>query len=102
MSEAPPSASGKKKADPFADKPLLQEVLPKLRPFQREALEFATQGKIFARQWKNSGSTKSSDNKSQRTQKTPPPPRGRLLLADEMGLDKTIQTIALISHLMEV
>ena len=61
-------------------RPLLQDVLPRLRPFQREALEFATKGKIFERQWKNDSTTARPTGQG----KVSSSPNGRLLLADEM------------------
>jgi SNF2 family DNA or RNA helicase len=54
---------------------LLEQVVPKLRPFQREALEFATEGKLYDRQHAGT-STGTKDNST------------KLLLADEMGLGK--------------
>ena len=86
------------------NRPLLQEVLPKLRPFQREALEFAVSGKRYDRQFTD-GSTNTTlavageheqdgvasgafTNKPTSTRMmtaTPVSPNGRILLADEMG-----------------
>ena len=58
-----------------SESPLLQNILTKLRPFQREAYEFAT--------------------KSNRQH------RGRLLLADEMGLGKTVTSLAIMCAFLQ-
>ena len=83
------------------EKALLNEVMPKLRPFQREALEFATEGRIFERQFhygatdeherlRSCNKTLSSSSRIH--------PQGRLLLADEMGLGKTVTALAIASY----
>ena len=59
---------------------LLQDILPKLRPFQREAYDFATGGSS-----KNGNGTKP---------RTP----GKVLIADEMGLGKTLSSLAIMAH----
>ena len=58
---------------------LLREVLPKLRPFQREAYDFAIGEK----------SSSKSNNK--------PRNLGKILLADEMGLGKTVTSLAIMA-----
>jgi len=74
------------------DKPLLQELLPKLRPFQREALEFAVTGKRYSRQFAVEGSASSATSSSHHNNYNddsslfPSSPNGRILLADEMGV----------------
>ena len=81
------------------NKPLLQAVLPHLRPFQREALEFAVSGKRYDRQFTEGttnmesaganeyGMALSRSIKPAATGISVPPvsPTGRILLADEMG-----------------
>ena len=81
------------------NKPLLQAVLPHLRPFQREALEFAVSGKRYDRQFTEGttnmesaganeyGMALSRSIKPAATGISVPPvsPNGRILLADEMG-----------------
>jgi hypothetical protein len=82
------------------NKPLLQEVLPHLRPFQREALEFAVSGKRYGRQFTD-GSTNNIGVAGVHEHGVASPfttkpaatgmsvtsvsPNGRILLADEMG-----------------
>jgi hypothetical protein len=72
--------------------PLLYRLLPKLRPFQREAMEFAVTGKRHARQMTleatitTNTSTTEHDNTPQQIYN----PQGRILLADEMGLVRTL------------
>jgi SNF2 family DNA or RNA helicase len=75
---------------------LLEQVVPKLRPFQREALEFATKGKLYDRQ--RAGTSTGTENgqpmtSSQQTTgrcvaSTTKENSTKLLLADEMGLGK--------------
>jgi hypothetical protein len=65
-SQAPPSTA------------LVSNLLSKLRPFQREAYEFATQGKISPRMRQSSDASLHYDPELMGT--------GRILLADEMGL----------------
>jgi SNF2 family DNA or RNA helicase len=78
---------------------LLEQVVPKLRPFQREALEFATKGKLYDRQRAGSTSTGTSTNGQPMTTSsdqttgrsvasTTNDYSTKLLLADEMGLGK--------------
>ena len=62
---------------------LLEQVLPKLRPFQREAFEFATRGEKYERQFSSEEAAASVDFGDV----TDPSllGKGRILLADEMG-----------------
>jgi len=60
----------------------LQRILKKLRPFQREAYDFATNGKIYTRQC----NAKDSDHKTSSFEYDPSLlGKGRILLCDEMG-----------------
>ena len=58
--------------------PELSNLLSKLRPFQREAYEFATQGKVSPRLRQSVGASFRYDPDLLG--------KGRILLADEMGL----------------
>ena len=82
---------------------LLQQVIPKLRPFQREALEFATQGKVYERQCagdepKDRQALSSSAIRTSTTLDQSLLGKGRILLADEMGLGKTITSLAIMAY----
>ncbi|CAB9499376.1 annealing helicase and endonuclease ZRANB3 [Seminavis robusta] len=66
----------------------LQGLLSKLRPFQREAYEFATLGKVSSRLQPSSDFRHDPDLLG----------KGRILLADEMGLGKTITSLAIMAH----
>jgi hypothetical protein len=79
------------------NKPLLTHLLPQLRPFQREALEFAVEGKRYGRQFivANAESLETDDSVSHSTPAAAadhvtkdcfPVGQGRILLGDEMGL----------------
>ena len=59
------------------DKIELDALLGRLRPFQKEAFNFAT-----------GGSLKPIDENTSKS-------RGRILLADEMGLGKTVTSLAI-------
>lgn len=74
MSVVPPEAR------PSAANPELDNILSKLRPFQREAYEFAT------------STSGKHDQKSSNGHGT------RVLIADEMGLGKTITSLAVMAH----
>lgn len=75
---------------------LYDQVLPKLRPFQREALEFAVNGKRYDRQV--SPSTAASNTKTPNAQFDPSLlGKGRILLADEMGLGKSLTSLAIMA-----
>ena len=65
-------------ARPSSANPELDNILSKLRPFQREAYEFAT-----------STGGKNGQKNSNGT---------RVLIADEMGLGKTITSLAVMAH----
>ena len=60
----------------MSNSPDLQCILEKLRPFQREAFDFATTGMSYRRQWQNDKRPKLDPNLVG---------KGRILLADEMG-----------------
>jgi SNF2 family DNA or RNA helicase len=84
---------------------LLEQVVPKLRPFQREALEFATKGKLYDRQraGTSTGSTNGQPMTSDQTTgrcvaSTTKESSTKLLLADEMGLGKTVTSLAIMSY----
>ena len=59
---------------------LLNLVLPKLRPFQREALDFATKGKRYGRQWTTEDGSSVATDDTQLDQRLLG--KGRILLAD--------------------
>jgi hypothetical protein len=67
-----------------------EDIMSMLRPFQREAVDFATQGKLYQRQFSNNDdSNKSADTKENNISYDPNLlGKGRILLADEMGLGK--------------
>ena len=65
-------------------------ILKKLRPFQREAFDFATKGTTYSRQWAD----ESKDNKLLDTSLLG---KGRILLCDEMGLGKTVTSLAIMT-----
>jgi SNF2 family DNA or RNA helicase len=88
---------------------LLEQVVPKLRPFQREALEFATKGKLYDRQRAGTDTSAGMDstNNGQGQQPMPMPMpmvtakkncSTKMLLADEMGLGKTITSLAIMAY----
>jgi SWI/SNF-related matrix-associated actin-dependent regulator 1 of chromatin subfamily A len=78
---------------------VLSRLLGQLRPFQREAYEFATQGTISTRQ-----SSSDNDNDNDKKDNSSHNPdlnllgKGRILLADEMGLGKTVTSMAIMAH----
>ena len=75
----------------LSNKPLLKNLWEKLRPFQREAVEFCVLGKRYSRQLH--GTTTVSN--------TPLPnnfPRGRVLIGDEMGLVRQTVILGLFVH----
>ena len=93
---------------------LLPNLLKRLRPFQREAYDFATKGTVFTRQFSKSidqkGTMKNNYKKKTTTIKndtkndlpisyqTELLGKGRILLADEMGLGKTVTSLAIMAH----
>ena len=86
---------------------LFEDILPKLRPFQREALEFATKGTPYRRFHKNNQGSKEREagqknNKDETKNCSFEEPsllgKGRILLADEMGLGKTVTALAIASY----
>jgi SWI/SNF-related matrix-associated actin-dependent regulator of chromatin subfamily A-like protein 1 len=97
---------------------LLGQVWPKLRVFQREAFEFATQGKRYDRQWSSAAADDLSSSSSSPSSPLPGAKiiqnpyamggsdyldpslvgQGRILLADEMGLGKTVTSLAIMAH----
>lgn len=103
------------------DNPHLEPLLQKLRPFQREAYDFATKGSVYSRQWARDVGASSSarkGNKRKREAKDQPINdsdndddnfefddqylgKGRILLADEMGLGKTVTSLAIMTHYYE-
>ena len=60
-------------------------ILPKLRPFQREAFEFAVNGKLYDRQLIENDHGRGR-GKGKVTMDPSLLGKGRILLADEMGL----------------
>lgn len=73
----------------------LKQLLPKLRPFQREAYEFATQGKVSPRL---SGPQQKGQNEGRFDYDPERLGKGRILLCDEMGLGKTVTSLAIMAH----
>jgi SWI/SNF-related matrix-associated actin-dependent regulator 1 of chromatin subfamily A len=73
----------------------LECILSKLRPFQREAFDFATAGKTSNRQWNDD-----TPHKQKNAVQLDPNllGKGRILLADEMGLGKSITSLAIMTH----
>ena len=75
--------------------PVLSRLLKQLRPFQREAYEYATQGIVSSRQFNTGNSINDGSATNDTVGDTFP---GRCLLADEMGLGKSITSLAIMSH----
>lgn len=90
--------------------PHLSHLLKKLRPFQREAYDYATKGIVNSRQFhgpknidskkKYSSADKSKTGTNAQTKEKIGKLNGKLLLADEMGLGKTITSLAIMCHYM--
>ena len=79
---------------------LYEQVLPKLRPFQKEAVDFAISGKQYDRQFNTDDDTTPTTSCSSTRCGAIEPSRlvkGRLLLADEMGLGKTLSSLAIMT-----
>ena len=72
---------------------LLEQVVPKLRPFQREALDFATKGA-----GRSTAGTDSTNNNGQQQPKKKNCCSTKMLLADEMGLGKTVTSLAIMAY----
>ncbi|KAL7563289.1 hypothetical protein ACA910_016649 [Epithemia clementina (nom. ined.)] len=87
-------------------KSLFQEIFPKLRPFQKEALEFATKGTPYRNFHKNDDDKTVENRKNKATlapsfEDAPVRGVGRILLGDEMGLGKTVTALAIASYYYE-
>jgi SNF2 family DNA or RNA helicase len=84
---------------PFAarDSSALERILEKLRPFQREAFEFATKGTTYSRQWASDDARKPQTEPLDQNLIG----KGRILLADEMGLGKTVTSLAIMTYYMK-
>ena len=97
--------------------PHLLRLLKQLRPFQREAYDYATKGIMTSRQFhvpknvdtkkgkKRNKNSRNTDPKTaleidNKTEEKPINLNGRLLLADEMGLGKSITSLAIMCHYM--
>lgn len=95
--------------------PVLEHILKQLRPFQREAYDFCTQGILPKRNCANfqndssAGYTSYHNNHSEvnsEAKRREPIVvqnddligKGRILLADEMGLGKTVTSLAIMAH----
>lgn len=82
--------------------PNLQCILGKLRPFQREAFDFAVHGKSYPRQFAND-----NENDKKRYDETSVAidptliGKGRILLADEMGLGKSCTSLAIMVNYID-
>ena len=85
---------------------MLSRLLKQLRPFQREAYDYATKGIDNSRQChttNNNAKNKNDRNNNNSTVQNIDKKiamNGRLLLADEMGLGKSITSLAIMSHYM--
>mmetsp|Transcript_34297 Transcript_34297/g.82616 ORF Transcript_34297/g.82616 Transcript_34297/m.82616 type:complete len:1136 (-) Transcript_34297:436-3843(-) len=104
----------------------LERILSRLRPFQREAYEFAVHGTASDRQWSESSQSSPSTTTTTRptttktaTSQVPAAKsgrtalglqqenhddllgKGRILLCDEMGLGKTITSLAIMTHYID-
>lgn len=80
--------------------PLLSKLISKLRPFQREALEFAVLGKQYERQFvvEEASSVKHKAKSTLPADSSQLLGKGRILLADEMGLGKTVTSLAIMGY----
>ena len=94
-------------ANDDTNNPELLRLLKQLRPFQREAYDYATKGIVNSRQCRtanNNANDKNGRNKNNTTSTVEKNKKitmnGRLLLADEMGLGKSITSLAIMSHYM--
>lgn len=87
------------------DSSALEHILEKLRPFQREAFDFATKGTTYSRQWASDDDDDDADYDSQKPQTKPLDQdligKGRILLADEMGLGKTVTSLAIMTYYIQ-
>lgn len=81
---------------------VLQQILKQLRPFQREAYDFCTQGILPKRNCTNFQDKENSRNHNPVKSMIQYNPellgKGRILLADEMGLGKTVTSLAIMAH----
>jgi SNF2 family DNA or RNA helicase len=92
--------------------PELLRLLQELRPFQREAYDFATQGIVSTRQFSSVTTTTTTTSANHEINENKSPIvynsdskkfqgtncNGRLLLADEQGLGKTVTSLAIMLH----
>jgi hypothetical protein len=79
------------------ESPELTRLLKQLRPFQREAYDFATKGIVSTRQF----SSTTMLNKTRRAPVVYDPKlkgNGRVFITDEMGLGKTVTSLAIMLH----
>ena len=90
-----PSTTKYEENDDNSNNPVLSRLLKQLRPFQREAYEYATQGIVSSRQFNTGNSINDGSATNDTVGDTFP---GRCLLADEMGLGKSITSLAIMSH----
>ena len=105
MSNLNPKRKASSRTNNDEDNPHLGPLLEKLRPFQREAYDFATQGTTYNRQWadkcKDEDSSPKEEKVDDKTSFQHDPQylgKGRILLADEMGLGKTVTSLAIMCH----
>jgi hypothetical protein len=75
------------------DEKSLQGILKKLRPFQREAYDFATLGKISNRQWSSSDNKDNPPTKNEFYYDTELLGKGRILLAGKLQFGIMLRTI---------
>lgn len=102
--------------DDDAQNPHLSRLLKQLRPFQREAYDYATKGIVSSRQfhvskiperkrknhkYKSNDDDDEENNNNNNTPEHFKPLNGRLLLADEMGLGKSITSLAIMCHYIQ-
>ena len=79
----------------------LHQLLKKLRPFQMEAYEFATQGVVSPRMKQQNQNQRQQESSSSSSPFEYDPDllgKGRILLADEMGLGKSVTSLAIMAH----
>jgi SNF2 family DNA or RNA helicase len=84
------------------DSSALEHILEKLRPFQREAFDFATKGTTYRRQWESDDVSRTGKHQTESVDENSNLiGKGRILLADEMGLGKTVTSLAIMTYYMK-
>jgi SNF2 family DNA or RNA helicase len=95
------TASMKPQQNGKTTSPELERLLKMLRPFQREAYEFATKGIVSTRQFSSGANNKQRKTNFPVIYDPKLMGNGRLLLADEMGLGKTCTSLAIMTHYID-